>query len=133
RVMLQEMSELQHQGGDLCYRFLYAKPGQAVDLTKYVSANTMEANFAAVSQIVRTSTVAPQAAPQQAEVALSLRPVLEALSGRYGADLALLKNPQAPGADPDKLCSISIDMYTVILQRPTPESGKLIRFLLGQG
>jgi hypothetical protein len=132
RVMVQEMGELRQRGGDLCYRFLYAKPGQGVDLSQYVSANTLEADFAALSQIVRSSVVAPQPVPQEAEVAVGLRPVFEALAGRYGPDLALLKNPQAPGADPDKLCSISIDMYTVILQRPTRESGKLIRYLLGQ-
>jgi hypothetical protein len=132
RVMVQEMGELRQRGGDLCYRFLYAKDGQRVDLSQYVSANTLEADSAALGQIVRTSVVAPQPVPQQAEVASSLQPVFEALAGRYGPDLALLKNPLAEGADADKLCSISIDMYTVILQRPTAESGKLIRYLMGQ-
>jgi hypothetical protein len=132
RVMVQEMGELRQQGGDLCYRFLYAKPGQGVDLSQYVSANTLEADFAALSQIVRTSVVAPQPVPQQAEVALALKPVFTALEGRYGPDMAMLQNPQAPGADRDKLCSITIDMYTVILQKPTSVSGKLIRYLLGQ-
>jgi hypothetical protein len=31
------------------------------------------------------------------------------------------------------VCSINIDMYTVILQMPAADSGKLIRYLLGQG
>ena len=133
RVMVQEMTELRQQGGDLCYRFLFAQPGQSLDLTRHVSANTMEADFEALSQVVRTSIVSPQPAPQQAEVAPRLEPVVAALAGRYGRDLALLQQPQAPGIDRDKLCAISIDMYSVILQLPIAESGKLIRYLLGQG
>ena len=132
RVMVQEMGELRRHGGEVCHRFLFPKPGQTLDLTKYVSANTIEADYAALSQIVRTSTVNPQPVPQKEEVAAALRPVFEALAARYGPDLALLQNPQAPGVDPDKLCSISIDMYSVILQRPPSESGKLVRYLLGQ-
>jgi hypothetical protein len=133
RVMVQEMGELRRHGGEVCRRFLFPAPGQNLDLTRYVSANTIEAEFAALSQIVRTSTVSPQPVPQKAEVADSLRPLFEALAARYGPDLALLQNPQAPGVDPDKLCSINIDMYLVILQRPAAESGKLVRYLLGQG
>jgi uncharacterized protein YejL (UPF0352 family) len=133
RVMVQEMGELRRQGGDLCYRFLFAKPGQGPDLSQYVSANTVAADAAALSQVLRSATLAPQAVPQQAEVAVRLKPVVAALSGRYGPDLALLQRPQAPGVDRDKLCSISIDMYTVILQLPLADSGKLIRYLMGQG
>jgi hypothetical protein len=133
RVMVQEMGELRRQGGDLCYRFLFAPPGQGVDLTRYVSANTLHADAAALSQVVRSSTLSPQPAPQQAEVAVRLQPVMAALTGRYGSDLALLQQPHAPGVDRDKLCAISIDMYSVILQLPAADSGKLIRYLLGQG
>jgi hypothetical protein len=132
RVMVQEMGELRRQSGDLCYRFLFGGPDKRLDLTRYVSANTIEADSAALSQVVRSSTLAPQAVPQQAEVAPKLQPVVAALHGRYGGDLALLQNPQAPGVDRDKLCSISIDMYSVILQMPPADSGKLIRYLMGQ-
>jgi hypothetical protein len=133
RVVVQEMNELRRQGGDLCYRFLFAKPDQGLDLTRYVSANTIEADSAALGQVVRSSTVAPQAIPQQADVAARMQPVIAALAGRYGPDLSLLQNPQAPGVDRDKLCSINIDMYTVILQMPPADSGKLIRYLMSQG
>lgn len=132
RVMVQEMGELRKQSGDLCYRFLFGGPDKRLDLTRYVSANTIEADSAALSQVVRSSTVAPQPVPQQADVATKLQPVVAALHGRYGADLALLQNPQALGVDRDKLCSISIDMYSVILQMPPADSGKLIRYLMGQ-
>ncbi|MEO8153263.1 MAG: hypothetical protein ABI605_09365 [Rhizobacter sp.] len=134
RVMVREMGELRQRGGDLCYRFLFAQPGQGLDLSKYVSPSTVEADFAALSQVVRTSTVEPQPIPQQAEVSERLKPVVAALAARYGQDLALLQQPQAPGIDRDKLCAMSIDMYTVILQLPPADSGKLIRFLMmGQG
>lgn len=132
RVKVQEMGELRQRGGDLCYRFLYARPAQGVDLSQYVSANTLDADTAALSQVVRSAILSPQPAPQQADVAAELRPVFDALAGRYGGELAMLQNPQAPGTDPDKLCSMTIDLYTVILQRPTAVSGKLIRYLMGQ-
>ncbi|HET7791805.1 MAG TPA: hypothetical protein VFL64_00350 [Rhizobacter sp.] len=132
RVKVQEMTELRQRGGDLCYRFLYAKPAQGVDLSKYVAVSTLDADTSTLSQVMRTALVSPQPVPQQAEVAAALKPVFEALAGRHGGDLAMLQNPQAAGADPDKLCAISIDMYSVILQRPTQESGQMIRYLMGQ-
>lgn len=133
RVMVQEMSELRRQGGDLCYRFLFPKPGEALNLTRHVSANTRDADAAALSQVVRTAIVSPQAVPKQSEVAVRIQPVMTALSARYGSDLALLQQPEAPGIDRDKLCSINIDMYTVILQLPIADSGMLIRYLMSQG
>lgn len=132
RVMVQEMGELRKNGGDLCYRFLFAQPGQVLDLTHYLSANTLEADQAALSQVVRSSMLSPQPVPLKSEVEPRLVPVLALLTARYGADLALLHKPQAPGVDRDKLCGINIDMYTAILQLPTADSGKLIRYLMGQ-
>ncbi len=132
RVLVLEMSELRRHGGDLCYRFLFPKAGETLSLTRYVSANTRDADFAALSQVVRSSTVSPQPVPQQAEVASRIQPVMAALTARYGRDLALLQQPEAPGVDRDKLCSINIDMYTVILQLPTADSGKLIRYLMSR-
>lgn len=132
RVMVQEMTELRQHGGDLCYRFLFGGPQQSLDMRQYVSANTIEADTSALSQVVRSSTVSPQPVPVQADVAERMKPVITALAGRYGPDLALLQQPQAPGVDRDKLCSISIDMYTVILQMPPADSGRLIRYLMGQ-
>ena len=133
RVMVREMGELRSKGSDLCYKFLFAQAGHGLDLSKYVSANTMEADLSALGEVVRTSAVAPQPVPQPSEVMSRLQPVFAALSGRHGQDVTLLQHPQAPGVDRDKLCMISIDMYTLILQAPPDESGKLIRFLMGQG
>lgn len=133
RVMVQEMTELRQRGGDLCYRFLFGGPQQSLDMRQYVSVNTIEADSSALSQVLRSASVSPQPVPAQADVAERMKPVITALAGRYGPDLALLQQPQAPGVDRDKLCSISIDMYSVILQMPPADSGKLIRYLMGQG
>lgn len=132
RVMVQEMHELRSHGGDLCFKFLFPQPGEGLNLTRYVSVNLRDADAAALSQVVRSSTVSPQPVPQKAEVLVRMQPVMTALSARYGRDLALLEQPQAPGVDRDKLCSINIDMYTVILQMPPADGGKLIRYLMSQ-
>jgi len=132
RVMVQEMHELRSHGGDLCFRFLFPQPGEGLNLTRYVSVNLRDADAAALSQVVRSSTVSPQPVPQKAEVLVRMLPVMSALSARYGRDLTLLEQAQAPGVDRDKLCSINIDMYSVILQMPVSDSGKLIRYLMSQ-
>jgi hypothetical protein len=133
RVMVQEMQELRSHGGELCHRFLFPQPGDSLNLTRYVSANLRDADAAALSQVVRSSTLSPQAVPQKAEVLPRMQPVMTALSARHGADLALLERPQAPGIDRDKLCAINIDLYSVILQMPPTDGGKLIRYLMSQG
>ncbi len=131
RVMVQEMQELRTQGADFCYRFLFAAPGQGLNLAQHVSANTMQADYSALSQVVRTSTESPQPVPQQAEVAAKLEPVVAALAGRYGRDIVMLQQPQAPTVDKTKLCDMNIDLYSVILQMPVADSGRLIRYLMG--
>ncbi len=132
RVMVQEMHELRRHGSELCHRFLFPQPGDSLNLTRYVSANLRDADAAALSQVVRSSTLSPQAVPQKAEVLPRMQPVMTALSARHGADLALLERPQTPGIDRDKLCAINIDLYSVILQMPPSDAGKLIRYLMSQ-
>ena len=132
RVMVQEMLELRGQGGDLCFRFLFPQPGEGLNLNRHVSLNLRDADAAALSQVVRSSTLSPQPVPQKAEVLPRMQPVMAALSARHGADLALLERPQAPGIDRDKLCAINIDLYSVILQMPSGDGGKLIRYLMSQ-
>src|SRR5512139_1731017 len=62
-VMVQEMSELQQKGGDLCYRFLFPQPGQPLDISKYLSDAAKKADLAALGEVIKTSALAPQPVP----------------------------------------------------------------------
>ncbi|MET0168099.1 MAG: hypothetical protein ABW318_24300 [Vicinamibacterales bacterium] len=133
-VTVQEMTELQQNGGDeLCYQFLFPQPRQPIDMSKYVSEATIQADLAALGEVVRTSAVAPQHIPSEADVWDLLEPVVKVLITKYGEDAALLQKPGAPGVDQAKVCAITTEMYRQIVALPPEQGGKLVRYLLAQG
>lgn len=131
-VMVQELTELQQHGGDICYQLLFPQAGQPLDISKYLSKTTQQADLIALGEVVRTSAVAPQEIPKEEEVSALLEQVINVLSNKYGQDVALLQNPGAAGVDKTKICAITIEMYRQILQLPPEQGGKLLRYLFAQ-
>jgi len=132
KVMLVEMDELNQQGGDLCYRFLFPQPSGPIDPNKHFSKKTQEADLAALAQVIKSSAEDPQPVPQEAEVLPTLTPIYLELATEHGEDIAMLQNPTAPSVDRRKICAMSKSIYTKILRLPVDDSGRVLRYLLGQ-
>ena len=132
RVMLIEMNELKEQGGDLCYRFLFPQQSGPIDPAKHFSKKTQEADLAALAEVIRTSTENPQPVPPETEVISSLQPIYQELANEHGDDIAMLQSPTAASVDRGKICAMTETIYTNILRLPGDESGRVLRYLLGQ-
>jgi hypothetical protein len=130
-VMLTEMNELNRQGPDLCYQFLFPQQS-AFDGRKYFSKQTQEADLAALAQIFKTAAENPQTIPGEAEVMPALKPIYVELAKEHGNDIIMLQNPGAPNVDKVKICSMVGGLYTRVVQLPQNESGKVLRFMLSQ-
>jgi len=129
-VLITEMKELYGQGGDLCFRFLFPVKGEVLDIQKNISEATRKEDFAALGELLRSASTAPQTPPLASEAEPLLQPIVMAIAERYGKDLTMLQNPQAPGVDRSKLCEITINLYGRILKLPPDQSGKVIRHML---
>lgn len=133
RVTVQELTELQHRGGDLCFRYLYPDPGQPIDLSNLISERTKRADLEALGGVVKSSFISPQSIPTDQEVAAARSTVIDGIAAKFGNDLAALQNPRGPGVDRAKVCAIIIDMYTRILRLPPTKAGKVIRQMMSPG
>lgn len=130
-VMLTEMNELNRQGNDLCYQFLF--PQQSVfDGRKYFSKQTQEADLAALAQVFKTAAENPQAIPGEADVMPVLKPIYVEFAKEHGNDIIMLQNPIAPNVDKAKVCSMVGGLYARVMQLPQNENGKVLRFMLSQ-
>lgn len=131
-VMVTEIREIGSHGGDLCYRFLFPQQSAPVGWHKYFSKQTQEADLAALAQVIRTAAENPQTIPREADVMPTLEPIFVDLANEYGNDIDMLQNPSAPTVDRAKICSMTADLYSRILQLSKHESSKVLRFLLSQ-
>lgn len=132
KVMVQELTELQKTGGELCYSFLFPQRGEAFDMSKYISTSTSQADQKALVEVIKSSSVAPQSTPTERDILPLLQPILIELTGKYADIVSILENAEAPGVDKAKVCGMTIVLYDRILQLPPSQSGKVIRFMFGQ-
>ena len=132
KVMLTEMEELNKQGGDLCYRFLFPQKSGPIDGRKYFSKQTQEEDLAALATVIKTSAEDPQPVPHENDVIHKVAPIYADLEKQYGNDLSMLQNPTGADIDKGKVCSMAIGLYGKILELPPSESGKILRYMLSQ-
>ena len=132
KIMLVEMKELDEQGGDLCYRFLFPQVSGPIDPVQYFSKETQKADLDALAEVIRTSAENPQPVPPESVVMPQLQVIFIDLANDHGQDIAMLQTPVAPNVDRRKICQMTQNMYTKILRLPVEESGQMLRYLLGQ-
>ena len=128
-----ELDELYKRGDDLCHRFLFPQPGDALDARAYFSQETQDADLAALARVIETSARDPQRVPEDFEVLPKLQPIFEDLASEYGSQVALLQRPNGFGVNKRKVCEIASGMYDKILALPVDDSGRILRFLVSQG
>jgi hypothetical protein len=125
-----EVDELYERGDELCFEFLFPKDGKFIDASKYFSKEALQADLDALSEVIESSATDPQDVPQESEVMPELQPIMAELVAFYGEDFAQLQNPHAPGVDKRQACEITSSMYTKILDLPSENSGRILRFLI---
>lgn len=131
-VVVKELRELNRQDPSLCYRFLFPQQYGAINPQKYLSKQLLSADLAALAEVIRTSATDPQPAPTEQDVAADLEIVVGQLQEQYGDSVSVLQNPQNPSVDKRVACGMIADLYTRVLELPSPRGGRLLRFMLSQ-
>lgn len=131
RVVIDEMSELQMQGGDLCFKLLVPQAGGGVDGRKVFSEEVRNRDLAALDLTIKTYDV-NRSIPSEDQVIPLLEPIYLELFQLYGNDVLALENPVANSVNKDKVCSITKTLYSKILELDPDKSVGVFRWMLSQ-
>ncbi len=130
-VLVDEMDELQDQGGNLCFRLLFPQAGGRVDGSKIFSKEVQRRDLEALDLTIKTYDANRQI-PSEEEVMPFLEPIYAKLYEIYGNDILALENPIANNVDKDKVCSITKTLYSSILKLDAKKSVGALRWMLSQ-
>jgi hypothetical protein len=130
-VLVTEMGELQGKGGGLCYKLLFPQVGGGVDGRKAFSQETQNNDLLALDEVIKTSNT-KRAIPPESAVMPYLEPVFVSLYSKFGDDVSMIENPTASNVDKRKVCSITMELYSEILQLPPEQAASALRWMFGQ-
>lgn len=131
-VTVRELRELKRRDPALCFKFMFPQQYGVLNARDYMSKDIIDADFAGLAEVIRTSATAPQPVPAESEVSDDLKAVVTQLHQRHGDDATILQHLQDPHVDQAKGCEITAELYEGILALPQPRSGKLLRYMLSQ-
>lgn len=127
RALVAILEDLQARDPQQCYRFLFPAVGGPPSGGSPRDERLLRA-LGAVALSARDGTAGPldrQAAAKH--VNASFRRLRE----RYGSDIDVLKNAQAPDADRSRVCAMTIALYSELVALPPPAAGQALRHVLG--
>jgi hypothetical protein len=127
RALVATLTHLQARDPQQCYRFLFPAsglpPGGSAPrdevLLRALGAAALSARGASAEPLDR------RAAAKEVEKAYGR------LRERHGSDVDVLTNAQAPGADPSRVCAMSIALYAELVALPPDAAGQALRHVLG--
>ncbi|MDI6743381.1 MAG: hypothetical protein QMD11_11670 [Smithella sp.] len=130
-VMVEEMGELKNQGGGLCYKFLFPQAGDGIDGRQFFSQEIQNKDLQALDEIIKTSNI-KRDRPNENDVMPYLEPIFASLYSKFGDDVTILDNPNAVNIDKEKVCNITMELYSEILKLPPDQAAGTLRWMFGQ-
>jgi hypothetical protein len=128
RALVATLAELQARDPQQCYRFLFpAVAGPPAGRGSPREEGLLRA-LGAVALSARDGSAEPldrRAAAKQVDASFNR------LRERYGSDIDILKNAQAPGVDRSRVCAMTIALYAELVALPPPAAGQALRHVLG--
>lgn len=126
------VTQVQQKDLKACYDMLHPTPTSQAAWMKHVQPEQLTALYTAMGEVIRTSTLDPQAIPYEIDVKASMEPVVTELIRLYGKDVLMLLGPpgaNAATADKERLCQMEAAFIRLATRLPPEEAGRLVRFL----
>ncbi len=128
RALVASLEGLQERDPDQCYRFLF--PGVAGP-SRGGDADEDDRLLAALREAVATARDGSAEPLDRKAAARQLETVFQHLREEHGADVDILRKPQAPGVDRSRVCAITIALYSKLVALPPAAAGQTLRHVLG--
>ncbi|MDA5494964.1 DNA gyrase [Yersinia intermedia] len=131
QVILEELRYYQEHNRSemLCFKALFPQVSGGVNSTKVLPTELLMRDLEAINLLFKAST-GEFVKPTDQEHESKLKAIVQRMEQQYGNDLQMFVNPAAPDADREKICDMSIDMYTQILTLSPKDAGAILRSML---
>ena len=130
RALVTRLADLQTRDPKQCYRFLFP----AVAGPPAGGGSPPEESLLRTLRAVALSARAGSAEPLDRSAARKhIDAAFGRLRDRYGADVDVLRRPQAPGVDRGRVCAMTIALYSELAALPPGAAGQALRHALGPG
>ncbi len=131
---VQMLTSVQERDLEACYDMLNGTKDSQFDLTQYVSANQLQAQYQAMAEVISSYATERQAVPQEIDIKDLLAPLTDELIRLYGKDVLMLVGGTSSGPKPDKkrMCQMGTAWLRLALRLPPADSGKLMRYLVAK-
>lgn len=127
-VLIYQLEESQDIGGDLCFNMLYSESIPLSELIAGKSAELQKRELAAADLIIR-SFDQNRRIPAEHDVMPFLDSVYVDLIEEYGDDIYALEDPSGSSVSNDRICSMTISLYSRIMLLPKEQSAPLLRWM----
>ncbi|HDL7337285.1 TPA: DNA gyrase [Yersinia enterocolitica] len=131
-IILEELRYYQanNRSEHLCFKALFPQVSGGVNATKALPKELQLRDLDSINRLFKASSggiIKPK--NQEHENKLSI--IVARMQQQYGDDLQMFSNPASPDVDREKICDMSIDMYSQILKLPPDDAGDILRSMLG--
>lgn len=135
QVNLEEMQTLQARKDGSCFKFLYPQVSGGVNTAQVLPPELFQKDLSTMNDLLLATgsgqTVQPTVV-STGKVVLMMAPVREALANMYGEQLQMFSDLTKPDVDREKVCEISISLYSGILALQPADSAAILRMMLGK-
>lgn len=129
RLSVSQMENLRQQNGELCFKFLFPQIRGGVNSEELLPQTLLQQDRQQMDALLRAS----QGAEKPIDIAQarrSLQSIVRKLYAKWGSDLQLLNSPTDSRVEPEKMCDMTIDLYSAVLALPTKQSANVLRMML---
>ncbi len=134
QVNLEEMQTLQARKDGSCFKFLYPQVSGGINTAQVLPPELFRKDLNTMNDLLLATgsgqTEQPAAVSTERVIAM-MAPVREALGNMYGEQLQMFSDLTKPDVDREKVCEISISLYSGILALQPADSAAILRQMLG--
>lgn len=129
QLSVSQMRSLRQQSGDLCFRFLFPQISGGINTEDTLPASLQQQDLAQMEALLKASR-GPEVAIDLPQARQSLQGIVRTLYAKWGSDLQLLNSPGDRRVDRDKMCDMTIDLYSAVLALPGKQAANVLRMML---
>lgn len=135
QVNLEEMQTLLARKDGTCFKFLYPQVSGGVNTAEVLPPALFSKDLSTMNDLLLATgpnqTEFPAAVSTE-KVILMMAPVRQALGNMYGDQLQMFSDLTKPDVNREKVCEISISLYSGILALQSADSAAILRQMLGK-
>jgi len=129
RLSVSQMQNLRQQSGELCFKFLFPQIRGGVNSEEVLPQALLQQDRQQMDALLRGSE-GPEKPVDIAQARQSLQSIVRKLYDKWGSDLQLLNSPTDSRVEPEKMCDMTIDLYSAVLALPGKQSANVLRMML---